>query len=97
MENLYSYITLAAPTTTVVCPKPCILERIIVNKAAANGVITLYDHASSTSNAFGAITSPETLLQNNFSLDYGVYLKNGLTIVTSGAAQNITVVYRVSA
>jgi len=97
MENLYNYITLAAPTTTVVCAKPCILSGITVNKAAANGVITLYNDASAANNAVGIVTMPATLLQNQVSLDYhDICLSKGLTIVTSGAAQDIIVAYRPS-
>ena len=94
MANLYNYITLAAPTTTVVCPKPCVLNKITFNKATANGVITIYDGATVAGGSIiGIITCPATLLKNNFTLEYGIELKKGLTIVTSVAAQDITVSY----
>ncbi len=96
MDNLYSYITAAAPTTTVVCPKSCILAGITINKATATGVITVYDGISvSAGTVIAIITSPATLLQNQISLPYGIHLNKGLTIVTSTAAQDITVAYKV--
>lgn len=94
MENIYKNITLAAPTTTTCSDRPCILESITVNKATANGVITVYDGTAAQNVVIATITSPGTLLHNQFSLKYGVACKNGLTIVTSTAAQDITVAYR---
>ncbi len=94
MENIYSHITAAAPTTTTVSSGPCILESITVNKALATGVITVYDGTATQNVVVAIITSPATLLQNHFTLNYGVCLKTNLTIVTSTAAQDITVAYR---
>jgi len=94
MENIYNNITAAAPTTTTCSSRPCILEKITVNKTTANGVITVYDGTAAQAVKIATITSPATLLQNQFSLDYGVVCKTGLTIVTSTAAQDITVVFR---
>lgn len=97
MDNLYSHITAAAPTTTVVCPKPCVLAGITINKTAANGVITVYDGATvAGGTVIAIITSPATLLQSQVSLNYDIHLNKGLTIVTSTAAQDITVSYRVA-
>jgi len=97
MDNLYSYITAAAPTTTIVCPKSCILDKITVNKATATGVITVYDGETVANGTVVAIiTSPATLLQNQLTQHYGMHLKRGCTIVTSQAAQDITVTYRVA-
>ena len=94
--NLYNYITLAAPTTTTVTAKASVLTSITVNKAAANGVITVYDgEAVAGGTVIAIITSPGTLLQNHFTLNYNICLSKGLTIVTSTAAQDITVAYRV--
>jgi len=96
MENLYSNITLAAPTTTVVCSKPCVLSGITINKTTANGVITVYDGTSvATGTVVATITSPATLLHSQISLKYDICLNKGLTIVTSTAEQNITVAYKV--
>ena len=93
-ENIYSHITAAAPTTTTCSDRPCILESITVNKALATGVITVYDGTASQNVIIAIITSPATLLQNHFYLPYGVVCKTGLTVVTSIAAQDITVAYR---
>lgn len=97
-NHQYAYITLAAPTTTVVASRQCTLDKIVINKATANGVITVYNgiSAASPATAMAVITSPATLLQNQVTLDYGdICLDKGLTIVTSGAAQDITVSYSI--
>lgn len=96
MENLYNYITLAAPTTTAISTAPVILSGIIINKRTANGVITVYDGVDTTTGTtIAVITSPATLLDSCVSIDFhDIWLKKGLTIVTSGAAQDITVAYR---
>ena len=94
MENNYTNITLAVPTTTTISDRPCILAGIVINKAAANGVITIYDGTTSGT-AVAIITSPATLLQNQISLNFhDICLKKGLTIVTSAAAQDITIAHR---
>ena len=98
-ENQYSYITLAAPTTTTIATRPVILSGITINKATANGVITIYDGIdAATGTIIAIITSPATLLQNQVSHNFfDIRLKKGLTIVTSTAAQDITVCYRPTA
>ncbi len=95
MANIYKNITLAAPTTTTVSAGPAILSKIVINKATANGVITVYDGTAAQNVIIATITSPATLLANQVSLDFGdVCTNNGITIVTSTAAQDITVAYR---
>jgi hypothetical protein len=92
----YSYITLAAPTTTTISKGPTILSGITINKTTANAVITIYDGIdAATGTVIGIVTSPATLLQNQVPLDYhDICLQKGLTIVTSTAAQDITVAYK---
>jgi hypothetical protein len=88
-------ITLAAPTTTLVKSGNCVLEKIVINKKTASGVITIYDDiAAVAANLKATITNPATLLDSAQVIEYNMSLQNGLTIVTSGAAQDITVVYR---
>ncbi len=95
MANTYTNITLAAPTTTTLMDRPGILAGITINKATATGVITVYDGTVTTGTVVATITSPGTLLQNQVSIDYhDLCLKKGLTVVTSTAAQDITVTYR---
>lgn len=91
--NDYNHITLAAPTTTLVKSGKGILSRIIVNKAAADGVISVHDGLDAAGPVIALITMPATLLQSSFSIDYGVEFSTGLTIVTSTAAQDITVAF----
>jgi len=96
MANQFTNITLAAPTTTTIADNPVILSKITVNKAAVNGVITVYNGTAAENVPVAIITCPATLLQNHFTLDYDIYLNKGLVVVTSVAAQDITVSYRTS-
>jgi hypothetical protein len=90
----WAYITLAAPTTTVVKATPGVLHSITVNKPAANGVISVYNHASGAVNPMAIITRAAALLSDApVTLVYDIEFSIGLTIVTSGAAQDITVSY----
>ena len=89
----FSNITAAAPTTTVVKEGPGLLHSIVFNKLAANGVITIYDNTAASGTVIATITSPATLLSNQGTLLYDLEFKTGLTIVTSTAAQDITVTY----
>lgn len=88
------YLNIAAQATTVVKASRGTLRRIVMNKATANGVITVYDNASAGSGTkIATITSPGTLLKNQFELDYDAAFNNGLTIVGSGADQDFTVIF----
>ena|SRR3990167_3501983 len=89
----YTNIVLAAPTTTVVRSKPGRLVRVVVNKAVASSVITIYDNASAASGTkIGTITMPATLLHSHFVFDYGVPVANGIVVVTATGASDITIV-----
>ena len=91
MNNKYTNITLAAPTTTVVHSTPGKLHAITINEAAANGVITVYDGLDANGTVIATITMPATLLENQKTLVYNINFNKGLTVVTSTAAQDITV------
>lgn len=66
---------------------------LVVNKAVANGVITIYDNTAASGKKIATITHPATLLNSQISLDFqGAQFGIGLTVVTS-AADDITVIY----
>lgn len=90
----YSHITAAAPTTTVIKSGDGMLHAITINEAAGDGVITVYDNTAGSGTVIAIITMPTTLLSDapHVAL-YDVKFSTGLTIVTSGAAQDITVSY----
>ena len=96
VEQQFSYanIVLAAPTTTVIKSAPGMLHSIVINKTTANGVITCYDNTAASGDKIATITQPATLLASQVPLPYDVLFGTGLTCVTSGAAQDITVNYR---
>lgn len=90
----YNHITAAAPTNTVVKSSPGFLHSIVINKPLASGVITVYDNTSAAGNTIAIITQPVTLLSDGpHTALYDVSFETGLTITTSGAAQDITVTY----
>lgn len=95
-NNSYAYITLAAPTTTIVSAGKCILAGLTINKTTASGVITIYNGATvATGSIIAVITQPGTLIESQVSINFhDICLNEGLTIVTSGAAQDITVAFR---
>jgi len=98
MTNIFTHITAAAPTTTTITSRPCTLAGLVVNKATATGVITIYNGTAAQADVVAIITEPGTLLQDHLVVDYkDVILDKGLTVVTSGAAQDITVMHRPSA
>lgn len=87
-----NYTNIAGAATTAVKASAGRLKRITVNKAVASGVITVYDNTAASGTKIATITSPATLLQNYFTLEFDVRFATGLTIVTS-AADDITVVW----
>ncbi len=95
-EQRFNYlnIVLAAPTTTVVKSGVGLLHAININKAAASGVITIYDNTVGSGTLIGTITMPATLLASQVTLLFDVAFSVGLTIVTATAAQDLTVSYR---
>ncbi len=89
-----SAITISTQTTTVVKSGAGILAAIIINKPLASGVIKIDDATSDTTPVIGTITLPATLLQDGPKVGiYNIAFNVGLTIVTSGATQDITVVW----
>lgn len=89
----YAVITAAAPTTTVVKSGSGFFHLLVINTAAANGVITIYDNTSATGTKIATITQPAALIESAQTLVYDIEFNVGLTIVTSAAAQDITVSY----
>lgn len=90
----YANITAAAPTTTVVKSGSGFLHGLTINTAAANAVITIYDNASATGAKIATITQPASLIESSQTVIYDIAFSTGLTIVTSAAAQDVTVSYR---
>ena len=93
-QMTYAGITAAAPTTTVVKSGAGLLHCLQINKAVATGVITIYDNTAASGAVIATITQPAAVLATTQQLLYDVKFTTGLTIVTSTAAQDITVSYR---
>lgn len=80
--------------TTTVCSRGAgFLHNLVINTPLGSGVIKIYDGVSASGALLATITQPATLLGTNpVSVIYDLPYVNGLTIVTSGANQNLTVV-----
>lgn len=85
---------IAGAATTVIAATGTrgILRAIIVNKAVASGVITVYDNGAASGTKLATITNPGTLLHSQMVLPYNCRYQTGLTVVTS-AADDITVIW----
>jgi hypothetical protein len=87
------YQNIAGAATTVLSTGKGVLTAIIVNKAVANGVITVYDNTAGSGDKIATITHPATLLHSQMHLPYyRLRYNTGLTVVTS-AADDITVIF----
>ena len=84
-------ITAAAPTTTLIKTGEGILHSITFNKPVATGVVKIDDAITDTTPVLGTITTPAS--PQPFTVIYDIHFTTGLTIVTSTAAQDITVSY----
>lgn len=84
------YRNITGATTVTVKSGAGLLKRIIINKPT-NGTATLYDNTAGSGTVIGTISytngTPPTYLE------YGLNFTTGLTIVTTGANTDITVVY----
>lgn len=93
--DLFLNIVLAAPTTTVVKSGAGRFHKLCINKATATGVITIYDNTAASGTLIATITQPAALLSSGINCaEYDLAFGTGLTVVTSTAAQDITVTYR---
>lgn len=94
VEYSYSYTNIITATTTVVVTGSGHLKGLMINKAVAAGVITIYDNTAASGTKIATITYGAALLSDPpypalFDVDFGT----GLTIVTS-AAFDLTAITR---
>lgn len=96
MDDNYNYTNITTQTTTIVSPRGSKLIKIIMNTVAANGVLTIYNNNAASGQKVGTITNPASITSNGGPVctEYGVTMQNGITIVTAGANQDITVVWK---
>lgn len=93
-DTQHSFANIVGAATTTVKPRAGVLRRIVINTPVANGTITIYDNASAASGTkVGTITLPGTLTSDTDVVDYDVRMADGITVVTTGASLNVTVVY----
>lgn len=88
VEQKNSYTNIATATTTVVKSGAGFLHMIMVNKAVASDVITIYDNTSAAGTKIGTVTMPDVLLSSQVNLRFDVSFNTGLTIVTAQASDS---------
>lgn len=94
VEQRNNFTNITSATTTTPKSASGFLKSITINKAVANGVITIYDNTGASGTKIGTITFGAALLNDPpWTADYCVAFVTGLTIVTS-AATDITVAWR---
>lgn len=93
VEQRNTYLNITTATTTVVKSGSGFLHLIMINKAVASDVITIYDNTAASGTKIGTITMPATLLASQILLRFDVSFSTGLTIVTAQASDS-TVSYR---
>lgn len=92
--NYSSYRNITAQSTVTVKAGTGVLRSIVVNKATANGTITIWDNTAASGTKIATITFPAAT--NNLvqlTLDYYCKFTTGLTIVMGTADSDITVVF----
>lgn len=86
------YLNIAGAATTTVCARNGTLVRLVINKAVANSVVTIYDNTTNSGALIATITQPAAPVNTPANVEYEVEFQKGLTIVTS-AADDLTVVW----
>lgn len=89
----WSFTNIAGAATTTVKSGAAVLHSIIINKAVATGVVTVYDNTAASGTKLATITQPAAILQSQNEMIYDAIVSTGITVVTS-AADDITVTYR---
>lgn len=85
----YNYLNITTTATTLVKSGAGILHKITFNNPAATGVITIYDSLTAAGTKVGTVTTSASPQPQE--LDYDIAFVNGLTIVTTVAAQDLTI------
>lgn len=84
---------IAGSATTVLKIGSGGLKRIVLNSASVTGTISIYDNTAGSGALIAVITTSAGSNAPPVSLEYGIDFSVGLTIVTVGAAYDLTVVF----
>ena len=87
-----NYTNVLTATTTTAKSGAGTLKAIIINRAIASSVITIYDNTAASGTKIATITQPAAVLQTTAFLPYDVNFSTGLTVVTS-STDDITIVW----
>lgn len=89
----YEYTHITTQTTTAIREGRGVLGKVVINKPLAGGVITIYDNTAGSGDVIAILTCAVTNSDAPVSIPYNIVFKKGLTIVTSGANQDITIAW----
>lgn len=89
VQNTPRFKNLSGAATTILKVGPGHLSRIIVGDGSGANTATLYDNTAGS----GLVIATLNVNKLQGTLDFGTDFSNGLTIVTTGADTNLTVVF----
>ncbi len=89
IKNQYSSTNITSQTTTLVATGNGVLHTIVFNKPAQSGTVAIYNGIDAGGVLLGTITIPAS--PKPLTLTYDIVFAVGLTIVTGGADQDITI------
>ena len=91
-DRHYDAFNMIGAATTTHITGSGTLGQITINQPIANGTITIYDNTAASGTVIGKITLPAVLLeQGPHTATYDAEFSLGLTVVTVGAAMDITI------
>lgn len=94
MEDNYNGTNITDQATHTISPNNAKIIRVVCNKPVASAVLKIYNGTAS-GQLLATITLPATLLtEGPQSAEYGISCPNGLTVVTSGASADWTIVWK---
>lgn len=87
-------LNIVGAVTTKIKQDAGTLLRLIINKPVASATITIYDNNGASGTKLATITLPATLLSDGpHGAEFNAVFTQGLTVVTTGAGLDISVVY----
>jgi hypothetical protein len=93
MHEPLLYKNLAGAGATTVKDKPGYLKLVQINKAAANGVVDIYDNTAASGTKIATITFGAAILSDPpYPAFFGAQFTTGLHIVITGAL-DVTVIF----
>lgn len=88
--ELYSHFRVVGASTTVIKTSSGYLKRVTIN-SSSNSTLTIYDNTTATGTPIIVISSTNGVATS--TLEYGINLTTGLSIISTGNATNMSILY----